>query len=43
MALKKANKPKTVPTPRISSATIRKIARFQATDKILESLEDPEE
>ena len=43
MTPKKASKPKTVPTPRISSATVRRIARLQATDKMLEALEEPEE
>ena len=43
MTLKQANKPKTVKTPRISSATVRRIARLQATDKMLEELQGPEE
>jgi hypothetical protein len=42
MALKKANKPKTVPTLGISSATVRRIAGLQATDKMLEPLQEPE-
>lgn len=41
--MKQARKARTVQTPKISNATVRKIARFQATDKMLESLEEPEE
>lgn len=43
MTLKQARKPKSVETPKISSATVRRIARLQATDAMYEQLEEPEE
>jgi hypothetical protein len=42
MALKQPSKPIVVQTPKISDATVRRIARLQATDKMLEALEEPE-
>jgi hypothetical protein len=38
--LKPVKGPKTVVTQRISSATVRRIARLQATDEMLEPIEE---